>query len=87
MEENSKFKIVSNDLVRRLYNTMDEIEPEEKWKIIDNYSQKLLDSGYSIEQVRKIIVNDIKEYEGRKIRYEKQGRPFRRTGKLSKKSR
>ena len=47
---------------------MDEIEPEEKWKIIDNYSQKLLDSGYSIEQVRKIIVNDIKEYEGRKIR-------------------
>ena len=86
MEENAKLKIVSNDLMRRLYNTMEEIDQAEKWKILDQYSQKLLDSGYPIEQVRKIIINGIKGHESRKIRYAKEGRPFRRTGEISKAS-
>ena len=87
MEENSKFKILSNDLMRRFFNTMEEIDQPEKWTIIDQYGQKLLNSGYSLDQVRKISVNGIKGHESRKIRYTKQGRPFRRTGKQSKPSR
>ena len=86
MEENSKFKILSNDLMRRFFKTMKEIDQPEKWTIIDQYGQKLLNSGYSLDQVRKISVNGIKGHESRKIRYTKQGRPFRRTGKQRKPS-
>ena len=66
MEEISKFKILSNDLMRRFFNTMEEIDQPEKWTIIDQYGQKLLNSGYSLDQVRKISVNGIKGHESRK---------------------
>ena len=55
--------------------------------IIDQYGQKLLNSGYTIHQTRKTIVNGIKSYESRKIRCRKEGRKFRRTGKESLRSR
>ena len=32
----------------------------------------------------KNIINEVKGHESRKIRYQKQGRPLRRTGKASK---
>ena len=37
MEENVKLKIVSNDLVRRLCNSMEELGSEELKRIIDGY--------------------------------------------------
>ena len=83
MEENVKLKIVSNDLVRRLCNSMEELGSEEMKRIIDGYGQKLLSSGYSLEQSRRIVVNGIKGYEGRKRRCEAQGRKLKRTAKES----
>ena len=83
MEENNKIKILSNDLVRRLCNTMETLGAKEQHMVIDNYSQKLLNSGYGREQVQRIIVNGIKGYEGRKNRCKKEGRKLRRTAKES----
>ena len=45
MEENSKMKILSNDLVRRFLNSRR--GGEEKCRIVDGYARKLLSSGYS----------------------------------------
>ena len=74
MEENVKLKIVSNDLVRRLCNSMEDMGVEERMRVVDGYSQKLINSGYSIDQTRGIVVNGIKGYEGRRRRCSLEGR-------------
>ena len=83
MEENSKIQTVSNDLVRRLCNTRQSMGAEEQQKVVDQYGQKLANSGYSHEQVRRILVNGIKGFEGRRNRCIKEGRKLYRTAKES----
>ena len=65
MEENSKMKTLANDLTRRLLNTSETLGLEERVRVVDNYSQKLVNSGFGIIQVRKIIINGILGYERR----------------------
>ena len=45
----------------------------EQVKVVDQYGQKLLNSGYSHDQVRQILVNGIKGFEGRKNRCAREG--------------
>ena len=68
MEENAKIQTLSNDLVRRLCTTVESMGAEELRSIVDGYGQKLINSGYTLEQTRRILVNGIKGYEGRKER-------------------
>ena len=51
MEENSKMKTLANDLTRRLLNTSERLSMDERIKVVDDYSQKLFNSGYTLEQV------------------------------------
>ena len=45
MEENAKIQILANDLVRRLLNTKRQLAWQFKTAVIDDYGQKLLNSG------------------------------------------
>ena len=63
MEENSKMKTLANDLTRRLLNTSERLSMDERIKVVEDYIQKLFNSGYTLEQVRRIITNGIKGYE------------------------
>ena len=63
MGENNKMKILANDMVRRLLNTGEDMGKVEKSRVVDLYAQKLLNSGYQHEQVRRILYNGIKGYE------------------------
>ena len=65
---------VSNDLVRRLNNTRESMGAKELGAVVDGYGQKLTNSGYSNDQVRRILVNGIKGFEGRKLRCSTEGR-------------
>ena len=56
-------KTLANDLTRRLLNTSERLSMDERIKVVDDYSQKLFNSGYTLEQVRRIITNGIKGYE------------------------
>ena len=40
MEENSKMKILANDLTRRLLNMSESLDMSERVKVVDTYSQK-----------------------------------------------
>ena len=52
--------------------------------VIDQYADKLRNSGYSREQTRRILINGIKNYETRRrSRIEKYGK-MRSTAKMSK---
>ena len=56
MDENSKMKILANDLTRRLLNTSESLGMNAKVKVVDMYSQKLTNSGYRVDQVRRIVI-------------------------------
>ena len=87
MNENSKVQIVSNDMVRRLQNTMEGLGPSYMVAVVDQYAVKLLNSGYNREQTRKIILNGIKGFTRKKRSRISKGLPLRSTGKMSKGSR
>ena len=60
MEENNKMKTLANDLTRRLLNMSEDMSIQDKVLVINNYSTKLATSGYSTNQIQRIIVNGIK---------------------------
>ena len=63
MDENSKINILSNDMMRRLLNTKEELGAEVRGAVVDRYGAKLLRSGYSREQTQRILKNGIKGFE------------------------
>ena len=79
MVQNSKVQVVSNDLVRRLCNTMEELGSQETNRMVDSLAQKLLNSGETVEETRASIVKGLKGYEGRKKRCKGEGRSLWRT--------
>ena len=83
MEENSKMQILSNDMVRRLANTDPRQDKVEHCRVVDMFTQKLLTSGYSQEQARKIILSGIRGWERKKIRAKNEGRGVYRTSRQS----
>ena len=87
MNENMKMQILSNDTVRRLLTTKEDMGAKYKGAVIDQYAIKLLHSGYTEEQTKKILKNGIKGYIGRMRSREKLGRKLRSTAEESRKSR
>ena len=49
-----------NELTRRFEELGAKIELEEKIEIINHYTQQLLNSGYSVDKIRDIIVSSLK---------------------------
>ena len=82
MDENSRMKTLSNDLTQRLLNTSESLGDDESIDAINKYSQKLVNSGYRVEQIRKVIINGLKGYE-RRLRESMMpgGRRLHRTAK------
>ena len=85
LEENSKMKILSNDLIRRLLSSSEELGGEEKNRIVDEYAEMLLSSGYNVhvQKTREIILSGIKGYETKRMKCLKEGVPLRRTARQS----
>ena len=79
MGEDAKIQILSNDLIRRLMNNSEELGRGARTKVVDDYTQKLMNSGFKGEQLKRIIVNGIKGYEGKLRRCKEQGRRLHRT--------
>ena len=79
MGEDAKLQILSNDLIRRLRNSSEELGKGAKIEIVDNYAQKLANSGFRGEQLRRIITNGIRGYEGKLRRCKEQGRRLHRS--------
>ena len=76
MDENSKIQILANDLTRRLLHIEQSMGVKEQVRVINEYSQKLFNSGYKKEQVKRIIINGVKAFERRLSESESGGRPL-----------
>ena len=79
MSQDSKIQVLSNDLIRRLKNSSEELGGGAKLEIVDNYTQKLLNSGYKGETLQRIITNGIKGYESKLRRCKEEGRKLHRS--------
>ena len=57
MAENPKVQSLSNDLVRRLLNTKEELPLTYRAEVVDKYGVKLLTSGYGRDQTMREDTN------------------------------
>ena len=60
LNENSKVQILANDLIRRLSHTDVRQDQKTTEEVIDQFGRKVLTSGYSLHQTRKIIIDGIR---------------------------
>ena len=82
-----KIQIVSQDIIRRLLNTKEELGAATRGPIVDMCANKLLQSGYFKEQTRGILKNGIRGFENRRRSRAAKGAPMRSTAKKSSRSR
>ena len=87
MEQNTLVGILSNEVMRRMLNIGGETSSQARWDALDNYAVKLLTSGFSLEQTRKIILSGLKGYEGKIQRRKLEMAPLYRTSEESGPSR
>ena len=73
MEENSRNQILANELVRRLGNTDTRQSSALMGEVVDQFSKKILTSGYNLKQVRKISINGIRGWERKLEKSKKRG--------------
>ena len=83
LNENSKVQILANDLMRRLSHTDVRQDQKTTGKIIDQFGRKVLTSGYSLHQTRKIMIDGIRGWNRKKARMLKDSGKLFRTNRES----
>ena len=87
MEQNTKVGILANEVMRRMLNIGGDTNLKARWDALDDFAVKLLTSGFSLEQTRRIILSGIKGYEGKIQRRKLEMAPLYRTSEDSGASR
>ena len=54
---------LNQEMVRRMINTSEGVPIEKRLEIVDKYAQKMLNSEYSVEETRSVIIAGLKGYE------------------------
>ena len=87
LPENTKMASLNAEVIRRMQNTSEILPDAERVVVIDNFSQKLANSGYPLEQIRRIVVGGLSGYEKRlrqsKMEIGKGWRPLHESAKAS----
>ena len=63
MPEGVRRATLNQELVRRMVNTSERVANDHRVKIVDDYTQKLINSEYSVEQARQVVIGGLKGYE------------------------
>ena len=82
ISDNSRYNILSNELVRRLSNmNKDGTTQEEKLEVVEHYIQQCKTSGYNRHETREGVVSGIKGWKRKHQRREKDNIDFYRGAK------
>ena len=65
LSENTKMATLNAEVVRRMLNVSEELPIEERVQVLDRVAQKLTNSGYNKNEIRKGIVGALTGYERR----------------------
>ena len=63
MPENMKVASLNQEVLRRMMNTSEELDMSVRTEVVDEYAQKLFNSGFKLDQTRNIIVGGLTGYE------------------------
>ena len=74
-------------MVRSFLNSSEELGAGEKARITVEYAGMLLNSGYSLQKNREILIRGIKGYESKLRRCQESGVPIRKKAKESSQAR
>ena len=83
MGENHKVQILTQEKTRRLGNKTEDMAKEDYEDIVNNYCQKLINSGYGEDQTRRIVMAGIRKWEGQAETCKAIGRRIRRIARES----
>ena len=83
MGENQKITILTQEVIRRLHNTQEELDGEVFRGIVDRFAQKMINSGHKAEMARRITIAGIKGWRSRIQKCRREGRRIRRTARHS----
>ena len=78
MAHNPKMQSLSQEVHRRLSRTDELTSQTEKDRILDAFCDKMLKSGYSVEQCRNTILSGVRFHKKKKLEAEKNGVRFNR---------
>ena len=82
ISDNSRYNILSNELVRRLSNMSKEgTTQEEKIEVVENYIQQCKTSGYNRHETREGVISGIKGWKRKHMRRERDQIDFYRGAK------
>ena len=85
--ENQKVQILTQEVVRRLANTKEDLPREEYQTILNKFCQKMYNSGYKEDQIRRVVIAEIRGWGGKITRCRVQGMRLRRPARESQESR
>ena len=83
MSYKAKCAILSQEVVRRMFNTKETTSQRERNEILNSFSEKMLRSGYDISQVREIFISGIRGYMRKVSLAEQKGSNLYRSAKSS----
>ena len=87
LNQNCMMRSLNNEVMRRLANMSEHIPIVERVAVLDNFCQKMTNSGHLLEVVRRTMVSGIKGHLRKADRCRKEGKPFHRTAAASAKTR
>ena len=79
MAEDSKMRSLTNEVIRRMLTTGEMIPARDRCEILDSFAQKIKNSGYGLNQIRRVILAGIKGYENLIRRCKKGERSLHRS--------
>ena len=63
MPEGVRRATLNQELIRIMVNTSELVDKPKRLDIVDNYAQKLINSEYSLDETRRVIMGGLKGYE------------------------
>ena len=77
--ENVKISSINQNLVRRMFVTSEEVDMEERIKVVDEFGDQLQASGYSWKQTQDIVRAGLKGYENKLRKCKESNRNLHRS--------
>ena len=75
------------DIIRRMLNCSEHVNIDDRREVIDNFGQKMINSGHSVEEARRNVVSGLKGWKSKVERSKTNNTPLHRSASESSGSR
>ena len=87
LNQNCLMRSMSNEVMRRLSNMSQHVSIKDRVEVLDNFGQKMTNSGHCLDVIRRSLANGLKGHLRKVKRCIQEGKQFHRTAASSSKER